>query len=80
VTWPAIGQENPEASKVSIGVIELDPAHREFQKLSAESAIEHSGPSPVMTTGLFVGEVVGGLMGGGMGDYIWIERSGCFCG
>lgn len=44
--------------------MELDPAHRDSQKASTESEIEHSGPSPVMTTDLF------------MGDHIWIERSG----
>ena len=59
-----MGHENPEASNVSIGVIEVDPWHSESQRESEESEIELSGPIPVMTTDLF------------MGDHIWTERSG----
>ncbi len=47
-----------------MGVMEEVSVWRECQKDSEESAMEQSGPSPVMTMDRF------------MGDHIWMERSG----
>lgn len=56
VTCPAIGQVNPDASKVSMGVIDLVPAWSDSQNPTAELEMEESGPSPVMTTDRFMFE------------------------